>query len=622
MKESLAMWCRRPHSAVLVLLLLLNGLVAPVTSQETGAGTSAAVAVPGGPLPGPLPLFPPTNWWNLDISAAPVDPGSAAFISFIGPTRGLHPDLGGDVTPGSVDSYGMPYVVVDGTQPKRAVSFVYADESDGVDHATGQSFPFYPIPDEAITQAHWIEGGPPGNVDLRDSSDRHLILVDRDNKYLYELFNVFYDGTQWLAGSGAFFDMKTDNRRPDGWTSADAAGLAILPGLLRYDEVSGTAEINHAFRVTLRASNGYVWPASHAAGSNPSALPMGARLRLKASRDISGFTPEVQRIFRAMKTYGLIMADNGSDMYVTGTYDNNWDADVLNPAFSALKASDFEVVQLGYRGAPSSLAINDPRQAEGNTGSTLVALTVTLSPASTQTVTANYATADGTAIAGSDYTAKSGTITFAPGQTTRSIVVAVTGDSAVEPNETFSVTLSNPTGASLAKGTGTATVLNDDPAGPASIVNMYRLYADNLTYEHLYTTDLNEYTVLGAGYNGTTHVGWLQEGIAYHLLDSGGTYNGAFGIPLYRLYNTVTRQHHWTTDTNEVSVLSGQADWNYEGIVGYVVPEPTTAPGVTPLYRLWDTGALHLWTTDLNEKTVLSTERGWIFEGIIGNVIP
>src|SRR4029079_11122924 len=156
---------------------------------------------------------------------------------------------------------------------------------------------------------------------------------------------------RWEAGSAAFFDMNRSDRRPDGWTSADAAGLAIFPGLIRYDEAFAAGEITHAFRVTTRGSNGYVWPASHAAGTHASAPALGARLRLKASRDISGFTPEVQRIFRAMKRYGLIVADNGSDMYISGTMDARWNNDVLTPAVSALTADDFEVVQLGWRSA-------------------------------------------------------------------------------------------------------------------------------------------------------------------------------------------------------------------------------------------------------------------------------
>jgi hypothetical protein len=306
--------------------------------------------VANGPLPGPFPLFPSDNWWNLDIHAAPVDVNSGSYISFIGTTRHLHPDFGGDASDTGPDIYGMPYAVVGGTQPKKAVQFVYSSESDGVDHGTDQSFPFYPIPDEAITQPKWIEDGYPGDVDRRSISDRHLLIVDRDNRFLYELYNVFYDGSQWQAGSGAFFDMNASHRRPDGWTSADAAGLAILPGLVRYDEASGAAEIGHAFRVTVRATNGYVYPASHDAGSTGGALPMGARLRLKSTKDLSGFPAQAQKIFRAMQRYGLIVADNGSDMYIGGTYDTRWDNSVLNPAFGALSASDFDVIVLGYQG--------------------------------------------------------------------------------------------------------------------------------------------------------------------------------------------------------------------------------------------------------------------------------
>ena len=140
----------------------------------------------GGALPQSMPLFPASNWWSLDISAAPVDPNSTNFINFVnnGGTRHLHPDMGGDVSTGSVDTYGMPYVVVDGTQPKVSVQFQYFRESDGVNHTSDQSFPFYPIPTQAITQAHWVEGGAPGNVDQRGSADRHLLIVDRDNKLI------------------------------------------------------------------------------------------------------------------------------------------------------------------------------------------------------------------------------------------------------------------------------------------------------------------------------------------------------------------------------------------------------------------------------------------------------
>jgi hypothetical protein len=300
-------------------------------------------------------VFPATNWWNTDVSAAPVDSRSAALIDFISgrtptnrtPVRRLHPDFG-------PPPYGFPYIVVAGDQARVPVTFNwYASESD----AGAPGLPGYPVPVEARTQANYIEGGVPGGG---SSGDRHLLLIDRDRWLLYETFATSWNAgaARWEAGSGAVFDLSRNDRRPDGWTSADAAGLAIFPGLIRYDEAFGAGEITHAFRVTARASNGYVWPASHAAGTNSSAPPMGTRLRLKAGKDISGFAPEVQRIFRAMKRYGLIVADNGSDMYISGTMDARWNNDVLNPAFSALTADDFEVLELGWQAAAISPPTN------------------------------------------------------------------------------------------------------------------------------------------------------------------------------------------------------------------------------------------------------------------------
>ncbi len=276
----------------------------------------------------------------------------------------------------------------------------------------------------------------------------------------------------------------------------------------------------------------------------------------------------------------------------------------------------------------AEISINDPSVVEGNAGKTLLAYDVKLSAASSKTVTVDFGTCGagcsggGTAQSGVDYTIKNGTVTFAPGQTRRSVLVEVFGNTTTDGNRTLKLNLGAATNAVIADGSGLGTIVDDDPAVLAPVADMYRLYADNLTYEHLYTTDLNEYNVLGSGYNSTTHVGWLQEGIAYKLLGNAGIYNGEFGIPLFRLYNTATRQHHWTTDANEAATLATWADWNYEGIVGYVLPSATSATGVTPLYRLWDNGALHLWTTDANEKLVLSTQRGWTYEGTIGSVIP
>ncbi len=293
-------------------------------------------------------MFPTSNWWNLDVSAAPIDPNSGTFISFVSgrtasnPTapRRVHPDFG-------PSPYGIPYVVVSGDQPLvRPYWTAYGDESD--EGAPGRELG-YPIPSEAKTQAGYIEGGAAGGG---LSGDRHLLIVDRDHWLLYETAATYWNAAanRWEANCGAIFNLATNDRRPETWTSADAAGLAIFPGLVRYDEVYGSSEIRHAFRVTVRATNGYVWPASHRAGSTAGALPMGARLRLKASKDLSGYPAAMQRVFRAFQRYGLIVADNGSDMYVSGTMDARWDNDVLNPAFHALTADDFEVVQLGWRG--------------------------------------------------------------------------------------------------------------------------------------------------------------------------------------------------------------------------------------------------------------------------------
>jgi hypothetical protein len=308
-----------------------------------------------GPLAG-RQVFPPSNWWNLDVSRAPVDPGSASFIDFVSgrtpatptATRRVHPDFG-------PPPYGMPYVVVSGDQPLVApVWTAYGDESDA--GAPGRP-PGYPIPAEAATQPNYIEGAIAGGG---TSGDRHMLIVDRDHWLLFETAGTHWNATsrRWEADCGAVFDLARSDRRPETWTSADAAGLAIFPGLVRYDEAYGAADITHAFRVTVRATNGYVWPASHRAGSTAGALPMGARLRLKGSKLLAGYSPAVQRIFRAMQRYGVIVADNGSDMYISGTMDPRWDNDVLNPAFHSLTADDFEVVQLGWRGAGPAAPVN------------------------------------------------------------------------------------------------------------------------------------------------------------------------------------------------------------------------------------------------------------------------
>jgi hypothetical protein len=301
-----------------------------------------------------LPLFPADNWWNVDVSGAPVDSLSSNFIAHInnGGNRVVHPDFGGDVNPAPA-IYGMVYAVVPGSTPLEVVDFTpgYPAESDV--GAPGRP-PGYPIPVAARSEAKWIEGGQVGGC---NDSDCHMLLVDKDNRILFELYQAFWNGSQWQAGSGAIFPLDSNLRRPDTWTSADAAGLAILPGLVRYDEVFGSNPIRHAFRVTVRDSNGYVFPASHDAGSATGALPMGARLRLKAATPMPA-DPQLIKIYQAMKTYGLIVADNGSDMYVSGAYDPRWTDPVVQGSWPGLHASDFEVVQLGWKPATSPPVLN------------------------------------------------------------------------------------------------------------------------------------------------------------------------------------------------------------------------------------------------------------------------
>jgi hypothetical protein len=270
--------------------------------------------------------FPADNPWNRDISTDPVDPASDALIAACG-TRNLHPDFG---TVWNGAPIGIPYIVVSGAQPRVPVTFDYDGESD-----PGP----YPIPADAP-----IEGGASSN------GDRHVLIIDRDNRKLYELFAAYPEegGKRWRAGSGAIFDMESNQSRPAGWTSADAAGLPIFPGLVRYDEVMIEREIRHALRFTCpRTRRAYVHPARHFASSNPDPLlpPMGMRVRLRASYDIGGFSPNVQVILRAMRKYGLFVADNGSGWYVSGAPDPRWD-DVELGELKQVPSAAFEVVRM------------------------------------------------------------------------------------------------------------------------------------------------------------------------------------------------------------------------------------------------------------------------------------
>lgn len=419
----------------------------------------------------PLPLFPANNWWNLDISSAPVDSNSTNFITFIGTNQQLHPDFGGNDGEGGV--YGFPYIIVNGTQPKKIVDFVeFPAQSDGVGQA------FYPIPDEAITLPGWVEGGQPGNQE--PGGDRHILIVDSTNNHLYELYHSFHNGTNWEAGSGAFFNMNTNNRRPETWTSADASGMAILPGLVRYDEVSGPDEIRHAFRITVQSTNGHIWPASHTAGSTNGALPMGARLRLKPEKNISGYPASIQKIFRAMKKYGLIVADNGTSIYVSGGYDTNWDNDILNPAFHSLKASDFQVIQLGWKPTVTLLlSLPDTMGAGDATAATLTAYDQNYNAATGYRGTVHFTSTDGSATLPVDYTftaGDAGVHTFPAGFTLRT-----TGSQIVTFTDTLVPTITGSDG--VAVGPATPTSFTATPSGTTTINLAWSSSAGATNYE-------------------------------------------------------------------------------------------------------------------------------------------
>ena len=305
------------------LLLVFSAafLCSPLYAQTSCSGMSLGR---GASLNGFIP-FPTDNAWNQDISSASVDPNSDALINFIGASTPMHPDFGAGLYAGS--TIGIPYIVVSGSPFVNIHFTAYDSESD-----PGPM----PVPHNAP-----IEGYPhPGN------GDRHVLVLDRDNCWLYELYHSYAqkDGS-WNADSAAVWDLLNDEQRPYTWTSADAAGLPVFAGLARYDEVA-TGQIQHALRFTLQYSRqAFTPPASHWAptSSNALAAPMGMRLRLKASYDISSFPPQSQVILAALKQYGMIMADNGSSMYVSGEPDNRWSNDDLG-SLKMVPASAFEVI--------------------------------------------------------------------------------------------------------------------------------------------------------------------------------------------------------------------------------------------------------------------------------------
>ena len=296
---------------LLLLTSLLFLLGNPASSYES-------------PSVGDLQIFPLDNPWHWDISKYPVHPDSENYISSIGRNNPLHPDFG---TVWNNAPNGIPFVVVSGSQPKVPIVFTaYGNESD-----PGP----YPVPADAP-----VEGG------LLSQGDRHVIVVDRDNRLLYELYAAYPKQNCWEAQSGAVFNLNSNQLRPKGWTSADAAGLPIFAGLVRYEEVVVKKNIDHAIRVTVRKTQRkFLHPATHFASSStdPNLPPMGLRFRLKASYDISGFPSSAQVVLKALKKYGMIVADNGGPWFISGAPDSRWNDEEL-ATLKRVKGSDFEAV--------------------------------------------------------------------------------------------------------------------------------------------------------------------------------------------------------------------------------------------------------------------------------------
>ncbi len=326
--------------------------------------SAISVAFAQSPTVGNCSVFPANNIWNTPVDQLSVSPSSSAWVTTIGPTKPVHADFGSGLYQGA--PIGIPYITVPGTQQKYPVAFTYADESDPGPYAIPLTAP--------------IEGG------AQSTGDRHTLSVDTDNCILYELYAAYPQAASWSAGSGAIFNLLSNALRPSGWTSTDAAGLPVFPGLLRYDEIAA-GEIRHAIRFTVpQTQKAFVWPARHYASSLTGAQypPMGARFRLRASFDISGYSAANQVILRALKKYGMMLADNGSAWYISGAPDSRWDNDDLHKLGQVL-GSDFEAVDV------SGLMI-DPNSGQA-AQSTTVSVVVSPATASVQTNTTKQFTA-------------------------------------------------------------------------------------------------------------------------------------------------------------------------------------------------------------------------------------
>jgi len=568
------------------------------------------------PAVGGCQVFPADNYWNTPVDTLPLHASSAAWVGSVGTAAKLHADWGNVLA----DNYGIPFVTVTSAQPLVPIagdpdpSLDYSDESD-----PGP----YPVPPNAP-----IEGGP------ASTGDRHVLVIETTSCVLYELYyaHPVNGGTSWTASSFAKWPLDSNALRPAGWTSADAAGLPIFPGLVRYDEAA-SGNINHAIRFTAnniwgRDASGikYLWPARHNSGTvnNSSRPPMGARFRLKAAFNIpSTFSPVTQAILRAMKKYGLVLADGGSNWFFQGVSDTRWPDQVFSE-LGTVAGSNFEVVD-------TSVLTIDPNSAQSRQAAASLAISQSASPnpasagkdvVYTVTVTNNGAGAAMGATITDVLPTNASFIWASPGcAPAGASVTCGPVDIAGAASYAFKVVV-RPASPGVVTNGATATggasssldvTVNATPAGFPT--PRYRLYSP-VTLEHHYTTDLNEYNVLG------TMVGsWQQEGMIGRIFDNPATFNGVATVPYYRLYNLGSRWHHWTTDANEYHTLANTPGWSAEGIDGFILP--AQAAGSIPLYRLYlPGGGQHHWTTDANEAAVLVASFGWVSEGISGYLLP
>jgi hypothetical protein len=385
------------------------------------AGSAEAQA----PTIGTCTVFPANNIWNTPVDQLPVAPSSSTYVNTIGAATGVHPDFGSGLWDGG--PIGIPFITVPGTQTKYPATFTYADESDPGPYAVPLTAP--------------IEGG------SASTGDRHAISIDTGNCILYELYAAYPQASSWQAGSGSIFSLTSNALRPSGWTSADAAGLPIFPGLVRFDEIL-SGEIRHALRFTVpQTQRAFVWPARHYASSLTGSQypPMGVRFRLRANFDISGYSPTNQIILKALKKYGMMIADNGSAWFLSGAPDSRWDNSDLHN-LGAVHGSDFEVVDV------SGLMV-DPNSGQALQSS---AVSVTVTPATatvqvnqtqqfnatvnnsgSQTVTWSVSPSGGAITSGGVYTAPSSVPAGA-------VTVTATSSTIPPVSGTATVTVTNP----------------------------------------------------------------------------------------------------------------------------------------------------------------------------------